>query len=710
MELPKQLENFSFVICNEEKQPIQKGWQNKRVKWDNKELQEHINKGGNYGVSCGDKSLININGELMFLIIVDFDSKEFQDKIIPHFPETFTTSSGSSKNCNHYWFATDEEKSFKIINEKVETLADIQGTGKQVISVGSKHPSGSVYSVVNDLPIAYIPYSELKALLEPHDKRPKKKRTIKEYVPTNVSSSVAEEIINSISLEEALEEIGIDTSKNPTNCFKHDSIGGKCLGYNDTTAHCFHCEGSWNNFSLIRDAKNLTDKETFDWFAKKAGRSEDLEKSRKDYKEEQRIEEIKVMTDKLTQAQLFLKAQPYFYDKNKIWWLWDSFAYRWEVVDEVDVLNMISKSCGQDIISSKARTETLNALKQEGRNRVPKPIKPTWIQFKDKIIDIETAEEIDASPEYFVTNPIPYKVGKVPDTPIMNKIFTEWVGEKNVELLYEILAYAILPDTPIHRIFCFVGGGMNGKSKYLELLRKFVGQQNCCSSELDRLLQSRFEVTRLHKKLVCQMGETNFNEMNRTSLLKQLSGGDLIGYEYKNKNPFEERNYAKIIIATNNLPTTSDKTIGFYRRWCIIDFPNTFSEKKDILNEIPEEEYEALALRSIVVLKGLLEKRTFTNEGTIEERMEKYESKSNFLEKFISKFTIESVNGYITTAEFNRKFKEWCKENRHREMSDTSIGISMKKLGHEKGRKYMNWLYDGKGGQMRVWLNMEWKE
>ena len=57
---------------------------------------------------------------------------------------------------------------------------------------------------------------------------------------------------------------------------------------------------------------------------------------------------------------------------------------------------------------------------------------------------------------------------------------------------------------------------MNGKSKYLELLRKFIGQDNCCSTELDTLMQSRFEVTRLHKKLVCQMGETNFNEMNKT--------------------------------------------------------------------------------------------------------------------------------------------------------------------------------------------------
>jgi len=187
----------------------------------------------------------------------------------------------------------------------------------------------------------------------------------------------------------------------------------------------------------------------------------------------------------------------------------------------------------------------------------------------------------------------------------MDRIFEEWVGKDYVKTLYEIIAYCLLPDYPINRLFCFVGSGMNGKSKFLELVRRFVGANNVCSTELDTLIASRFEITRLHKKLICQMGETNFNEMNKTSIIKKLTGGDLIGFEYKNKNPFEEKNYAKIIIATNNLPTTTDKTIGFYRRWLIIDFPNQFSEKKDILAEIPDEEYESLALKCVGILNNL---------------------------------------------------------------------------------------------------------
>lgn len=415
--------------------------------------------------------------------------------------------------------------------------------------------------------------------------------------------------------------------------------------------------------------------------------------------------------DKRNLAEQIIEIQPCYYDKARNWWLWSWAERKWERVDETGILNAVERQADINTINSKEKNEMLEALKQVSRRNPPLPIKPTWIQFNKRIVDIDNGSDFPATPEYFVTNPIPWNLHKdnFTETPTMDKIFAEWVGPEHARKLYEILSYCLLPDYPIHRIFCFIGAGLNGKSKFLELLRLFIGPGNCCSTELDTLLASRFEVTRLHKKLVCQMGETNFNEMSKTSMLKKLSGGDLIGFEYKNKDPFEEKNYAKLLIATNNLPATTDKTIGFYRRWLIIDFPNQFSEKKDILGEIPDEEYESLARKCCLILKDLLDKRAFDNEGSIEERKEAYESKSNFLEMFIKQFTEENVNGYITSSDFYKRFLAWCKENRHREMAEKSVGMAMKKLGYNSGRKYMDWLFDGKGGYSRIWEGISWK-
>jgi putative DNA primase/helicase len=293
----------------------------------------------------------------------------------------------------------------------------------------------------------------------------------------------------------------------------------------------------------------------------------------------------------------------------------------------------------------------------------------------------------------------------------MDKIFEEWVGKDHVRTLYEFLAFCMLPDYPIHRIFSLVGAGMNGKTCFLRLLKKFVGDENVTATELDTLISSRFEITRLYKKLVCIMGETNFSELSKTSVLKKASGQDMIGFEYKNKTPFTDTNYAKIVIATNNLPETTDKTIGFYRRWMIIDFPNQFTEEKDILGDIPEQEYECLALKCCSILHDLLKVRKFTNEGSVEDRQKRYEEKSNPADKFIREFCdTEDGNRYIWKYDFEKKFNQWAKENRFREFSDVAIGKKMKERGFEVIRKIASWLNDGKGGQLRAYSGIRWKE
>ncbi len=428
-----------------------------------------------------------------------------------------------------------------------------------------------------------------------------------------------------------------------------------------------------------------------------------------DEKREEILQLIQNFSTKKDLAEKFLEIIPLYYDRSGVWWRWKSSINKWEITDEVDILNLIDGCAWINIISQKERTEILNALKQASRLKKPLEPKKTWIQFNKEIVDIETGERLEAKSKYFITNPIPWDLGKCEDTPNIDRIFEEWVGKNHVQTLYEIIAYCLLCDYPINRLFCLIGPGMNGKSKYLELLRKFVGDYNVCSTELDTLLLSRFEITRLHKKLVCQMGETNFNEMSRTAILKQLTGKDLIGFEYKNKGLFEDVNYAKILISTNNLPVTTDKTIGFYRRWLIIDFPNQFTEKKDILSEIPEVEYNNLCLKCIAVLFDLLKRREFTNEGTIEDRIKKFEDKSNPFKKFFDEYVIEDFDSFISKNDFLKRLNEWCKENRFRNLADNTVGKLMKEIGIEEGRKYADWLNDGKGGQMKIWLGIKWK-
>jgi hypothetical protein len=281
--IPKRLEEFNFVLLggDDGKKPVEKRWQKKIHRIDDPVLKRHLQDGKNYGVQCNESSIV-IDRRTYFLIIIDFDKKEFMDNVLSNFPETFTTTSGSSKNCVHLWFASDNNKGFKVKDEDKNTLCDIIGAGNQVVGVGSKHSSGSIYSIVKDVPFAFVPYAEIEAILRPYDKTPKpKEKPQKQFTPKGISNDISSKIYNAVSMSDILSDLGIDTSRNPTGCPNSSCTLKGCMGWNDEVAHCFDCEGKWNKFSLIRFAKNLTDKETFDWFAEKSGLTEELKKKKK---------------------------------------------------------------------------------------------------------------------------------------------------------------------------------------------------------------------------------------------------------------------------------------------------------------------------------------------------------------------------------------------------------------------------------------------
>lgn len=433
------------------------------------------------------------------------------------------------------------------------------------------------------------------------------------------------------------------------------------------------------------------------------------------------------ITSFLELAEEFHKINPFFFDGAGLWWNWDKNEKCYKIVDATDLLNEIDKyewfkpmKEGIDkenkadwklivTTASTPRNEIVESLKRIGRLNIPKDIPKTWIQFKKWVVDIETNETFPVTSKMFATNPIPWDIGESEDTPTIDKIFTEWVGEKNKMMLYEIIAYSMLPDYPIHRFFVLNGSGLNGKSKYLELIRRIIGCDNCSSSELDVLTYSRFEpAMKLYKKLVCMMGETNVSTLKRTQFIKRATGQDIISYEFKLKGAFNDINYAKLILATNSLPITYDKTTGFYRRPLIIDFPNKFDEKIDILSTIPKKEYKNLVKKSISVLQKLLKRRTFTNEPTVEQKRERYELTSNPILRFIKQYCKEDVNADVVYADFYEKFCQFVKDEDVRRLTRHEVTELLTRDGYETKNKKTK-TPEGKDTTRCHILGLSWK-
>ena len=388
----------------------------------------------------------------------------------------------------------------------------------------------------------------------------------------------------------------------------------------------------------------------------------------------------------LENSQIFYSMRPYFYDKTAMWWKW--LKDKWEIVDDVEMEKELDEClgfCGQTI-SSNLRKSHLRAMMWTGREHNPKFAPLKWIQFKSNAVSLKSGNTYKVTKDYLFTNPIPYEISFEEDTPVIDKMFCDWVGEENKQILYEIMAYCLYRGYPIHRVFFLIGDGSNGKSSFLQLVEKFLGKENICSTELDNIVgnnSSRFETMKMYNKLAVIMGETSFSSMGKTTMLKKLSGHDLIGYEMKGKQPFDDYSYAKLIIASNSLPITSDTTEGLWRRCIVIDFPNKFSEKIDIINTIPDGEYPKLARKSFNILKDILDRKSFTNEGSIEDRKQKYIMASNPLPIFLKTFCQVGTHLYNRYSELYTEYLQFLKNNKKRITSKKEFSKFLNEEGYE---------------------------
>lgn len=165
---------------------------------------------------------------------------------------------------------------------------------------------------------------------------------------------------------------------------------------------------------------------------------------------EKKIDGIIKIDHYLDNARIFHRKQPFFFDEKEIWWVWA--GNKWQMTDEIEMARMLDERLGfmGQTVSSSIRNNHITALKWVGREHKPKDAPIKWLQFKSKAYSLESGNIYDVTPDYFFTNPIPWELGESEDTPVMDKLITEWVGEKYKQTAYEIIAYCCLCDYPIH--------------------------------------------------------------------------------------------------------------------------------------------------------------------------------------------------------------------------------------------------------------------
>ncbi len=402
-------------------------------------------------------------------------------------------------------------------------------------------------------------------------------------------------------------------------------------------------------------------------------------------------------------------------DKYNRLWIYNKNDGIWLDGAEKDITEVLrNKILEEKHLSTKNVNEVINDIRGRSFDRFDyEEPDNDLIPFANKGCDIKKKRLFSYRPKYFFINKFPVDIDMKGKCPTIDKIFTDLVGEDKKEILYELAAYCMYRGYPYQKIFILIGNGSNGKSTYKEILSKLIGHRNICSVSIGELVNSKFGTSQLHKKYLNLCGELDNNIIRNTAILKQITGNDLINGERKFKDPFSFVNYAKVIITTNSIPETLDRSTAFYRRIYLVDFPNKFEAGKNavdsIADRIPEKEYRAFAYECVKRLINLKKRRfVFSNNESVEKIKNKYEELSSPLSKFLKGETIKDIKGKILAKKLNNLFLNYLERSRIIGWSHVKINKGMEQKGYllkTKGVKNNS----GSWTTKKYWIGIRWK-
>lgn len=333
-------------------------------------------------------------------------------------------------------------------------------------------------------------------------------------------------------------------------------------------------------------------------------------------------------------------------------------------------------------LSRAKRAEVLSYMDVMIRDN-SRPSPANYIAFKNGVYNLETDELEDFTPEYIITNKIPYDYNPDAYSEITDNTLNKLAcHDESVRLLLEeCIGYCFYRRNELRKSFILTGEKENGKSTFLSMVEHLLGQENTASLDLKEL-GDRFKTAELVNKLANIGDDIGDEFIPNPAIFKKLSSGNPISVERKGQDPFDFSSYAKLLFSANNIPRIKDKSGAVISRLVIIPFDARFSPNDPDFDPyikyklIQEEPMQYLINLGVEGLKRVLKNRKFTTSQKVEHAIEEYEENNNPILLFF-KEDIKIENE--PTNVIYQRYTEFCLSNSFTPMSNIEFSKQVKK-------------------------------
>lgn len=295
-----------------------------------------------------------------------------------------------------------------------------------------------------------------------------------------------------------------------------------------------------------------------------------------------------------------------------------------------------------------------------------------YIAFRNGVYDLETDELLPFSPEYVITNKIPWDFNKSAYSELADKTLDKMsCQDKEIRfLLEECIGYCFFRQNELSKSFILTGVGSNGKSTFLDMVKNVLSRQNYVSLDLDELSE-KFSTTTMYGKLA-NIGDDisdDFLQGKAIAQFKKIVSGNDIKAENKGQDVYFFKPTVKLLFSANEIPRMRNKGFeAIKRRLVIIPFDAKFSkDDPDFDSRITwklkhQDVAEYLIQLGIQGLKRILENQAFTESTKVSEKLDSFERDNNPILLFFDELEEDEILNHETKEVFAR-YDTFCHEN-----------------------------------------------
>lgn len=293
-----------------------------------------------------------------------------------------------------------------------------------------------------------------------------------------------------------------------------------------------------------------------------------------------------------------------------------------------------------------------------------------YINLKNGVFNIDKGTMHPHSSEFGFRYELPYAYDEEADCPRFKQFLSEitMYREDMQQVLIEFMGYALANGPCLaEKALILYGSGANGKSTFMDCLKALAGTDNYASLSLTALNRDtkRYMVD---GKLFNIGEETNVKALGDSEVFKTMVTGGEIDVKKLFVQDYTIKNRCKLIMACNELPKSSDRSDGLYRRMILVPFNAKFTEKNKDAN-IRDKLFSELPGIFNLAIKGYknLKKNhwKFSRSESLEEALDEYKLENdNILLWQKEKLTrTDDDSASVYKHEMYESYKRMCEED-----------------------------------------------